>query len=107
FDVGYTLEVYKSDFDGARDAYAKVRGFAPSSQFATRADSRSKNLERLRSLHLTAADPAEAAFTAAELLLLDLEKPTEALAQYQIVQRRYPHSEFAPKAGYAIAWTKL
>jgi TolA-binding protein len=108
FDIGYTLEVYKSDFDGARDAYAKVRDQLATSSFTTRAESRSKNLERLRSLHVGGTqDPAAAAFAAAELLLLDLEKPQEAVVQYRLVARRFPHSEYARKAAFGVAWIDL
>jgi TolA-binding protein len=108
FHIGYTREIHLDDPERAREAYAKVRDHQPGSQFATRAESRSKNLERLRTMRLTgAADPAERAFVAAELTLLDLEKPQEAIAQYDVVRRRYPQSEYAQKASYAIAWSTL
>ncbi len=108
FNIGYTYEVHLNDPQKAREAYAEVRNQAAGSQYAVRADSRLKNLERLRDLRLAAkSDPAERAFAAAELTLLDLEKPDDAMLQYALVARRYPRSEYAQKAAYALAWCAL
>ncbi len=109
YDIGYILEVYKRDIPGARLAYAQVKKFGTESQFAVRAASRTGNLQRLTSLRAKKdkSDPAEQALSAAELLLFDLEKPADAITQYEVVERRYPHSDFARKAAFARGWAQL
>ena len=49
---------------------------------------------------------AETYFLMAELYLFRLEQPDSALHAYGAVLERFPEDGLAPKAAYAIAWTK-
>lgn len=111
YQIGLTRELHLDDVERAKEAYAKVRETAPSSEFASLADERRQSLElfgqyraELASGEAEEEKKAEAGLLLAELTLFRMKKVDEALEAYRAVERDYPRASLAPKAAYAVAW---
>ncbi len=108
FRIGYLYEASLNDLDAAGREYEKLKAEPPSS-FATQAVRRAQNLATLREYRRklesdTTQARARAAFMMAELTYFQLEKVDSAFIQYDLVERDFPGSPYAPKAGYARLW---
>lgn len=108
---GYTLEVYRQDYEQARQAYQETQNVRTSSVFKEQATRRLENLSRVQ--ELAAADTArdvnaerlaEAALKVAEFSLLDGNDPAKALREYRAVTASYPETKAARRADFARAW---
>jgi tetratricopeptide (TPR) repeat protein len=108
YRVGYSYETSADDFTHARSEYMRVREEVPSSVFATQAQSRITNLDRVTQFRTTGGDTlakrAEAGFLMAELYLFQLDKPERALEEYRKVAAAYDSTRWAAKALNAEAW---
>ena len=90
------------DYQGVSRAYAN-------SDFAPEALRRANNLTQLMRLQEAADDDSPEAmalrtFSMAELQLFQFEDLDKALAAYQEILDKYPDTEFAPKAAYAVGY---
>ncbi len=99
-------EYYESqgDFKAALIYYDTAKSFSAGQDFGVMADKKKRLIE-----HLTKSDslsPAERNFALAELYLLSLGRPKEAIKEYEEVFTRYPKDSLAPKSLYACAWIK-
>jgi len=108
---GYTFEVYRRDYEQARQAYQQAQSARSSSVFKEQATRRLENLSRVQ--ELAAADTArdvnaerlaDAALKVAEFSLLDGNDPAKALEEYRAVAANYPETQAARRADYARAW---
>ncbi len=108
FQIGYLYETVLNDLDAAGREYDKLKSEPPSS-FASQAVRRSQNLATLRDYRQkmesdTTQARARAAFMVAELTYFQLGDVDSAFHQYDVVERDFPTSPYAPKAGYARLW---
>ena len=108
FQIGYLYETSLNDLDAAGREYEKLKAEPPSS-FSTQAVRRAQNLATLRDYRQklesdTTHARARAAFMLAELNYFRLEDVDSAFGQYAVVEREFPESPYAPKAGYARLW---
>lgn len=108
FRIGYLYESQLGDLDAAGREYEKLKS-EPPSEFATQASRRASNLSAMSQYrHTLLTDTTQArpraAFLLAELYYFQLEKLDSALIQYAAVERDFPTSPYAPKAGFARLW---
>lgn len=112
YRIGYTYEVNLEDFDQAQRAYGEVAKEGVS-VFRDDAARRAKNLSTVKNLLATAsadtafqarAAAAEARFMRAELYLFQQENPEKATDEYRGIETEFAGSEYAAKAGLALAW---
>lgn len=112
YRIGYTYEVNLEDFDQAQRAYGEVAKEGVSA-FRDDATRRAKNLSTVKNLLATAsadtasqarAAAAEARFMRAELYLFQQENPEKAIDEYRGIETEFAGSEYAAKAGLALAW---
>jgi tetratricopeptide (TPR) repeat protein len=108
YRIGYTYEAAGDDFARARDEYARVVEESPGSAFATQAQGRLANLDRVMQYRTAGGDTlrkrAEEGFLLAELYLFQLGKPERALEEYGKVAAALPGTPWAAKALDAQAW---
>ncbi len=108
YRVGYAFETAGDDFERARSEYARVKDESPNSAFATQAQSRLTNLDRVMQFRSAGGDTlqkrAEAGFLLAELYLFQLSKPERALDEYRKVATEFTGTPWAAKALTAEAW---
>jgi TolA-binding protein len=108
FQIGYIYETSLGDFDGAAREYDRLKSDPPSA-FVDQGARRARGLATLREYRQkaegdTAQAKARAAFMLAELYYFQIGKPDSAFVQYATVEREFPLSPYAPKAGYARLW---
>ncbi len=108
FQIGYLYETVLNDLDAAGREYDKLKSEPPSS-FASQAVRRAQNLVTLRDYRQklesdTTQARSRAAFMVAELTYFQLGDVDSAFHQYDFVERDFPTSPYAPKAGYARLW---
>jgi TolA-binding protein len=111
FEIGYIYESQLNDFDAAAREYDKLKSEPPST-FADQAARRSRNLAALKSYREkveadTTQAAARSAFLLGELYYFQLNRVDSAFQQYGLVEREFPMSPYAPKAGYARAWIAM
>ncbi|HEY7727752.1 MAG TPA: tetratricopeptide repeat protein [Candidatus Eisenbacteria bacterium] len=111
FEIGYLYESRLNDFEGAAREYDKLKAEPPST-FADQAARRSRNLIALKGYREqveadTTQAAARAAFLLAEIYYFQLSRVDSAFRQYGLVEREFPRSPYAPKAGYARAWIAM
>ncbi len=115
FQIGYTYEVYLDSLTAARTAYDQVSKMGGRSVFREQAANRSAGLAQLQALSQQARSDsattedktAEASLKIAELYLLTRNQPEEALGRYREIVEKYPQSNMAARAAYAVAWIHL
>lgn len=108
FQIGYIYETSLGDFDAAAREYDRLKSDPPSA-FVDQGARRARGLATLRDYRQKAESDttqakARAAFMLAELYYFQIEKPDSAFVQYATVEREFPLSPYAPKAGYARLW---
>jgi TolA-binding protein len=108
FQIGYLYETALADLDAAGREYDRLKSDPPST-FVDQAARRARNLASLREYREKAGSDttqarSRAAFLLAELYYFQLEKSDSAFLQYELVEREFPQSPYAPKAGYARLW---
>jgi TolA-binding protein len=109
YRIGYVHETLGDNFETARAEYAKAPTHSPSSPYASQAQSRLANLERLAQYRSQAGSDSvskkvEASFMLAELYLFQLAKPERALEEYTKIAREHQGTPHAGKAMNAEAW---
>ncbi len=99
FTMAYIYKKDLGDTTKADSLYRKIIQEFPKTAFAQ---------ESRKILHLPAVQKADLAaenlFLQAEQLNFDQKKPGNAVKLYKEVWEKYPHSPYAPKALYAVAW---
>ena len=108
FQIGYIYETAIGDFDAAAREYDRLKTDPPSA-FVDQGARRARSLARLREYREkaesdTTQSGARGAFLLAELYYFQIGKPDSAFVQYAVVEREFPLSPYAPKAGYARLW---
>jgi TolA-binding protein len=108
FRLGYLHESL-GDFDSAGREYDKLKDEGGYSEFLLQGRRRSANLSTIKQYRTTLqSDTAQArpraAFLLAELYYFQIEKIDSALIRYELVERNFPLSPFAPKAAFARLW---
>lgn len=111
FEIGYIYESRLNDFDAAAREYDKLKTEPPST-FGDQAARRSRNLTALKSYREkveadTTQAAARAAFLLGELYYFQLNRVDSAFQQYELVEKEFPRSPYAPKAGYARLWITM
>ena len=108
YRIGYAFETVGDDFALAHAEYARVKDEAVGSAFATQAQSRITNLDRVEQFRSAGGDTiqkrAEAGFVLGELYLFQLGRPERALEEYAKVTAQFPGTPWAAKALNAQAW---
>ena len=108
YRIGYAYENAADDFERARGEYARVKDEFPTSAFATQAQQRMSNLERLNQFRSAGGDTlekrAEVGLMLAEQYLFQLGKPERALTEYRRVAAELDSTPWAAKALNAEAW---
>jgi TolA-binding protein len=108
YRIGYAYETAGDDFTLARGEYMRVKDEFANSAFATQAQSRMTNLDRVTQFRSAGGDTvqkrAEAGLLLAELYLFQLGKPARALEEYGKVSAQFPGTPWAAKALNAQAW---
>jgi TolA-binding protein len=108
FEIGYLYESQLNDFDAAAREYDKLKAEPPST-FADQAARRARNLSALKNYRAkvegdSTQAAARTAFLLGELYYFQLSRVDSAFRQYGLVEKEYPLSPYAPKAGYARLW---
>jgi tetratricopeptide (TPR) repeat protein len=111
FEIGYIYESRLNDFDAAAREYDKLKT-EPTSTFGDQAARRSRNLTALKSYRAkieadTTQAAARAEFLLGELYYFQLNRVDSAFQQYDVVEKEFPRSPYAPKAGYARLWIAM
>ncbi len=109
YKMGLIYEEDLSELEKAKEAYDKVREMGSSSEYLEKALLRSSAIGRLTAYRQTLldgeeSDLAKTQFLLAELYLIDLDKPNQAIEAYQKVVSHFPKSEYGPKAAFALGW---
>lgn len=109
YKMGVIYEEDLADLDEARKSYDRVRETGFSSEYAKNALLKSSSIGRLTEYRetLSGGEESELArtqFLLAELHLLDLGKPEQAIEEYEKVVTDFPTSDYGPKAAFAVAW---
>lgn len=109
YKMGLIYEEDLSELEKAKEAYDKVRERGSSSEYLEKALLRSSAIGRLTSYRQALgggeeSDLAKTQFLLAELYLIDLDRPNQAVEAYQKVVSDFPESEYGPKAAFALGW---
>lgn len=109
YRIGFTYETGSDDFTRALEEYGKVKEQFGTSSFATLAQQRADNLQRIEQYRKgTGADSlekkAEAEFLTAEHYLFQLSRPERAIEEYAKVAHDFAGTAVAGRALNAEAW---
>ena len=108
YRIGYAYETAGDDLAHARAEYARVKDEAPTSAFATQAQSRITNLDRIQQFRTATGDTiqrqAEIGLGLGEMYLFQLNKPDRALEEYTKLATQVAGSPWAGKALNAEGW---
>ncbi len=97
FARAWVLEVILKDTENARSVYDAIAVLYPGTAHAVEASiALSKPIE--------GELPQDRLFAEAERLLFEADQPDSARGLYELVIRRYPDGEFAPRALFALGW---
>ena len=109
YRIGLIYQVKLDSLEAAKTYYDEVPRQYAGSEYAGDAIKRSSNISTLLKLResVDEDDPAAKAlreFSLAEVQLFQFEDAAKAKAEYEKVLAEFPHSEYAPKAAYAIGY---
>lgn len=95
----------QDSLEAALKLYEEVARIHSSSEFKTKAVLRTKALKELT--EIGGEEKAESRIRLAELYLLELEKPEEALELYESIEQEFPETPLLPKVFYALVHMRL
>jgi TonB family protein len=99
----------KRDLEKAQEFFEKAKAEKFNSPFAKLALEKSADISKLSTYREQISREGEekavkSLFLLAEFYLTQMNMPESALAEYQVIVKEYPQSEYSPKSLYAIAW---
>lgn len=97
FAQGWILDEILKDTENARSVFDAIAVRYPGTAHAVEA-------AILQSKPIEGELPPDRLFAEAERLLFEAGRPDSARAIYERVHQRYPNSEYAPRALYALGW---
>jgi TolA-binding protein len=109
FHLGVIYQVKLDSLETARGYFEKVPREYAKSPYAEEAIKRSSNISQLIKLQNSMGEAGEeekafTQFSLAEVQLLQFNEFDQALTQYKEILEKFPESEIAPKAAYAIGY---
>ena len=94
---GWVLDEILNDTENARSVFDAIAVRYPGTEHAVETAIR-------QSKPIEGELPQDRLFVEAERLLFEVDRPDSARGLYELVVRRYPDGEYAPRALYALGW---